>query len=50
VLANEVRNLAEESSHAASKITGLIQDVQAKTVDTVDKIESFVHLFYQFGT
>jgi methyl-accepting chemotaxis protein len=40
VVADEVRKLAEETSHATEKITGLIQDIQQETVRAVTIMEA----------
>lgn len=40
VVADEVRKLAEQSHHAAQKITGLITDIQSETSVTVRTMES----------
>jgi twitching motility protein PilJ len=39
VIADEIRNLAERSSHAASEITKLIEDIQNGTSETVMAME-----------
>jgi twitching motility protein PilJ len=39
VVADEVRNLAERSSHAASEITKLLEDIQNGTAETVMAME-----------
>jgi len=39
VVADEIRNLAERSSHAASEITKLIEDIQNGTTETVMAME-----------
>ncbi|WP_418909791.1 methyl-accepting chemotaxis protein [Bacillus pinisoli] len=40
VVASEVRKLAEQSNHAASKITELIEDIQSETKVTVNTMET----------
>lgn len=39
VVADEVRKLAEQSETAAREIAGIIQDIQAETVETVEAID-----------
>ncbi|MBN6185460.1 HAMP domain-containing protein [Aneurinibacillus sp. BA2021] len=47
VVADEVRKLAEETSRAAGKVTGLIQSIQAETADTIHAMKQSEDAFEQ---